>query len=86
MESNTFITYNASNTTDATNKTTKRQKQEVQRQSRQIIGQSELKTKKINLRNYRVLKLTSGNTAKWWKMRQKIYATIKAKKLAKATI
>lgn len=81
--SNALIAYNA---TDATDTTTEGQEQEAGRQSRQIMGQPELETEEIGLGNLGVLKATSGNAAKRWKMRQETRATTRAGKSAEAAI
>ena len=81
--SNALIAYNAS---DATDTTTGGQEQEAGRQSRQIMGQSELQTEENDLGNPRVLKATSRNAAKRWKMRQETRATTRAGKSAEAAI
>lgn len=43
------------------------------------MGQPELETEEIGLGNHGVLKATSGNAAKRWKMRQETRATTRAK-------
>lgn len=55
-------------------------------QNWQIIQYLELKVKRNQLVNLRVLKLTSGNAAKRLKMRQETRAMTKAGKSAEATI
>ena len=84
--SNALIAYNASDATDATDATTGGQEQEAERQSLQIMGQSELETEKNDLGSPGVLKATSGNSAKRWKMRQKTRAITRAGKSAEAAI
>lgn len=64
MGSNALIAYNTTNATDATNATTitiEGQMQETGSQNLMIIRQLELKMKKNQLENSRVLKPISGN-------------------------
>ena len=84
--SNAFIAYNASDATNVTNAITGGQKQEARRQSLQIMGQSELETEENNLGSPGVLKATSRNAAKRWKMKQETRARIRAGKLVGAAI
>ena len=50
------------------------------------MGQLKLETKENNLGSLKVLKATSGNAVKRWKMRQKMRMIIRARKLAGAAI
>lgn len=86
MGSNTLITYNAYNVTNATATTMKRQEQEIGSQSVQITYQLKQKIETNPLENIEVLKATSGNMAKKEKLREEMWATTRAKKLAEAVI
>lgn len=81
--SNALIAYDASDATDAT---TEGQEQEAGSQSLQITRQLELEIEKNQLGNPGVLKATSGNAAKRWKMRQETQTTTRAGKSAEAAI
>ena len=84
-----LIAYNASNATDATDATDVtigEQNQKAERQSLQDLGQSELEIEKNYLRSPRILKVTSGNAAKLWKMRQETHVTPRVRKLLEAAI
>ena len=50
------------------------------------MGHSELEIEETDMRSPRVLKATSRNVAKWWKMRQKTRVTTRAGKSAEAAI
>ena len=84
--SNALVAYDASDATEATAATMEGQEQEVGSQSLLIARQLELEIERNQLGNPGVLKATSGNTAKRWKMRQETRATTRAGKSAEAAI
>lgn len=86
MGSNMLIAYNASNATNVTATTMGRKEQEAGSQSLVITYQAELKVELNQVENSGVFKATSGNAAKWWKMKQRKRATTRAGKLAEAVI
>ena len=86
VESNALVAYDASDATEATAATMKGQKQEIESQSLLNARQLELEIERNQLGNLGILKATSGNTVKRWKMRQETRAITRAGKLAEAAI